>query len=161
MRRAFEWLWPASLAGRITLTMLAGLLAIHLGSLWLLERGVLDATEDGREAQVAERLASAPLLRGVTVAGVASFLAAVGDEHPERPARLDRAQLRPIADEHDLGSDLGGVLGDGAQAGGLDALVGEQVGGDVQQLGTLHRGIGGGAPGGAGSAGLSVHGADN
>ena len=31
MRRAFEWLWPASLAGRITLTMLAGLLAIHLG----------------------------------------------------------------------------------------------------------------------------------
>ena len=59
MRRAFEWLWPASLAGRITLTMLAGLLAIHLGSLWLLERGVLGAAEDGREEQVAERLATA------------------------------------------------------------------------------------------------------
>ncbi|GAA0592421.1 hypothetical protein GCM10009416_33500 [Craurococcus roseus] len=59
MRRAFEWLWPASLAGRITLTMLAGLLAIHLGSLWLLEQGVLGAAEDGREEQVAERLATA------------------------------------------------------------------------------------------------------
>ena len=59
MRRASEWLWPASLAGRITLTMLAGLLAIHLGSLRLLEQGVLGAAGDGREEQVAERLATA------------------------------------------------------------------------------------------------------
>jgi signal transduction histidine kinase len=47
------------LAGRITLTLLAGLLAFHLGSLWLLEQGVLGAAEEGREEQVAERLATA------------------------------------------------------------------------------------------------------
>ena len=33
MSRALGWLWPESLAGRITLTMLAGLLAFHLGHL--------------------------------------------------------------------------------------------------------------------------------
>ena len=59
MKRALGRLWPASLAGRITLTMLAGLLAFHLGSLWLLELGVLGAAEEGREEQVAERLATA------------------------------------------------------------------------------------------------------
>ncbi len=59
MSRALGWLWPASLAGRITLTLLAGLLAFHLGSLWLLEQGVLGTTEEGREEQVAERLATA------------------------------------------------------------------------------------------------------
>ena len=59
MRRLLGWLWPASLAGRIILIQLAGLLAFHLGSLWLLEHGVLGAAEEGREEQVAERLATA------------------------------------------------------------------------------------------------------
>lgn len=34
----------------------------------------------------------------------------MADEHPERPARLDGAQLRPIADDYDLGSNLGGMF---------------------------------------------------
>ena len=51
-----------------------------------------------------------------------------------------------------------GALGDGAQAGGLDALLGEQVGGDAQQLLALHRGSGSRAPGGAWSLGGFVHG---
>lgn len=59
MRRAWAWLSPASLAGRTVLTLLAGLLAFHLGSVWLLERGVHNAVEEGREFQVAEHISAA------------------------------------------------------------------------------------------------------
>ncbi|WP_149536735.1 ATP-binding protein [Siccirubricoccus phaeus] len=59
MRRAVHWLSPASLAGRTVLTLLAGLLAFHLGSVWLLERGVEGALEDAREAHTADHAATA------------------------------------------------------------------------------------------------------
>ncbi len=59
MRRGISSLVPGSLAGRTMLTLLAGLLVFHLGSIWLLERGVHDALTDGGEAQLAERLAAA------------------------------------------------------------------------------------------------------
>ncbi|WP_236757681.1 hypothetical protein [Aeromicrobium sp. PE09-221] len=38
--------------------------------------------------------------------------AAVTDQHPERAAGVDGGQLTPIADEHDLRSDLGRMGGD-------------------------------------------------
>lgn len=59
MNRALDRILPGSLAGRTTLTLLAGLLIFHLGSVWLLQQGVHGAVEDGRELQVAECLAAA------------------------------------------------------------------------------------------------------
>ena len=53
-----------------------------------------------------------PLVGEASDIGEFGNLIAVAHEHPERPARLDGTQLRPIPDEHDLGSDLGSVLGD-------------------------------------------------
>lgn len=53
-----------------------------------------------------------PLVGEAAHIGEFGDLIAVANEHPERPAGLDGAQLRPVADEHDLGSDLGGVFGD-------------------------------------------------
>lgn len=58
MRRAFAWLSPDSLAGRTVLTLLAGLLVFHLGSIWLLERGVRDALADEHAGHVAAHLAA-------------------------------------------------------------------------------------------------------
>ncbi len=59
MRQALDWLSPASLAGRTVLTLMAGLLAFHLGSLWLLERGVHGALQDDHVGHAADRLAAA------------------------------------------------------------------------------------------------------
>ena len=59
MRRAVDWLSPASLAGRTVLTLLAGLLVFHLGSVWLLERGVHGAMEGARERHMADHAATA------------------------------------------------------------------------------------------------------
>jgi signal transduction histidine kinase len=47
------------MAGRTTLALLAGLLVFHFGSVWLLERGVHSAMEDGREAHVVDHVAMA------------------------------------------------------------------------------------------------------
>lgn len=64
MRRALDWLSPASLAGRTVLTLLAGLLAFHLGSVWLLEHGVEGALEEAREVHTAEHAAAAARVLG-------------------------------------------------------------------------------------------------
>lgn len=64
MRRALDWLSPASLAGRTILTLLAGLLVFHLGSVWLLERGVEGALEEAREDHTADHAAAAVRILG-------------------------------------------------------------------------------------------------
>jgi signal transduction histidine kinase len=65
VKRALGWLSPATLAGRATLALLAGLLVFHLGSVWLLERGVRGALEEAREAHVADHAATAARVLGV------------------------------------------------------------------------------------------------
>ncbi len=50
---------PDTLAGRVVLVLLAGLLAFHLGSLWLHQAGTQAVLGTTREAQLAERLAAA------------------------------------------------------------------------------------------------------
>ena len=57
-------MWPASLAGRITLALLSGLLMFHLGSMWLLVQGVRGVLEEGRETHVAEHAALAARVVG-------------------------------------------------------------------------------------------------
>lgn len=63
MRRVFPWLRrglvPDTLGGRIVLVMLVGLLAFHLGSLWLHQVGTEAMLGTTRERQLAERLAAA------------------------------------------------------------------------------------------------------
>jgi len=43
---------------------------------------------------------------------------AVSDQHPERAAGFDGRELCPVADQDDLGADLGRVPGDGVQGEG-------------------------------------------
>ena len=64
MRRALDWLSPASLAGRTVLTLLVGLLVFHLGSVWLLEHGVEGALEEAREDHTADHAAAAVRVLG-------------------------------------------------------------------------------------------------
>ena len=64
MRRGLGWLSPSTLAGRTVLTLLAALLVLHLGSVWLLERGVRDAIDQAREDHVADHAAMAARVVG-------------------------------------------------------------------------------------------------
>lgn len=63
IQRAFRWLRralvPDTLGGRIVLVMLVGLMAFHLGSLWLHQVGTEAMLGTTRERQMAERLVSA------------------------------------------------------------------------------------------------------
>ncbi len=59
MMRAFTWLLPDRLGGRIVLVLLIGLTALHLGSLWLHQIDIETLLGTDREAQLAERLVSA------------------------------------------------------------------------------------------------------
>jgi len=51
--------WPASLAGRITLLLLGGLMLLHAGSMWVHERALRDTEQGARIERMADRLAAA------------------------------------------------------------------------------------------------------
>lgn len=59
MRRLLALLWPDSLAGRTTLVLLVGLLALHLGSVWVHEAALRGNDQSSRERSLAEGLARA------------------------------------------------------------------------------------------------------
>ena len=46
-------LWPASLAGRITLLLLGGLMLLHAGSMWVHERALRDTEQGARIERMA------------------------------------------------------------------------------------------------------------
>ena len=144
MRLWLDRLLPGSLAGRTTLTLLAGLLVFHLGSVWLLQQGLHGAVEDGRELQVAECLAAAR-----------RTLAALPEEVRETAARafssstlevswrrsppengLDEAGLVPLRSRLEaLASDLRGMhLGYAAAAGEGRRIQGNLALGDGSWL---------------------------
>ena len=50
---------PDTLSARIVLVLLVGLMAFHLGSLWLHQAGIQTALGTSREQQLAEQLAAA------------------------------------------------------------------------------------------------------
>ncbi|MFC7693697.1 hypothetical protein ACFQY5_33355 [Paeniroseomonas aquatica] len=52
-------IWPDSLAGRTTLVLLVGLLALHLGSVWIHETALRGSDQVARERSLAEGLARA------------------------------------------------------------------------------------------------------
>ncbi len=52
-------LWPASLAGRITLLLLGGLMLLHIGSMWVHERALRDTEQGARLERMADHLAAA------------------------------------------------------------------------------------------------------
>ncbi len=144
MRQRLDRLLPGSLAGRTTLTLLAGLLVFHLGSVWLLQQGLHSAVEDGRELQVAECLAAAR-----------RTLAALPEEVRETAARalssstlevswrralpengLDEAALVPLRSRLEtLAPDLSGMrLGYAAAAGEGRRIQGSLALGDGSWL---------------------------
>ena len=45
--------WPASLAGRITLLLLGGLMLLHVGSMWVHERALRDTEQGARLERLA------------------------------------------------------------------------------------------------------------
>lgn len=59
MKRLFASLWPDSLAGRTSLVLLVGLLALHLGSVWVHEAALRGNDQSARERSLAEGLARA------------------------------------------------------------------------------------------------------
>jgi len=59
MKRAFAWMWPDGLAGRVTLVLLTGLLALHIGSVWVHEASLRGNYQVARERAVAEGLSRA------------------------------------------------------------------------------------------------------
>ncbi|MBS7813619.1 ATP-binding protein [Roseococcus pinisoli] len=59
MRRLRAWFWPDGLAGRTTLVLLTGLLALHLGSVWIHEASLRGSHQDARERAIAEGLSQA------------------------------------------------------------------------------------------------------
>ena len=59
MMRVLARVWPDSLAGRTTLVLLAGLLALHLGSVWVHEAALRGSDQAARERSLAEGLARA------------------------------------------------------------------------------------------------------
>lgn len=106
MRRALAWLSHDSLTGRTILTLLAGLLVFHFGSVWLLERGMHGAMEQGRELQAAEHISAAarvvaalpPEVRATAARAFSSpgFEVTWG---PSAPAEaLDETALSPLRD---------------------------------------------------------------
>lgn len=54
-----RWLWPASLAGRITLLLLGGLMLLHIGSMWVHERALRGSEQGARLERMADQLAAA------------------------------------------------------------------------------------------------------
>ncbi|HEV7264123.1 MAG TPA: ATP-binding protein [Falsiroseomonas sp.] len=52
-------LWPASLAGRITLLLLGGLMLLHIGSMWVHERALRGSEQGARLERMADQLAAA------------------------------------------------------------------------------------------------------
>ncbi|MBW6399308.1 HAMP domain-containing protein [Roseomonas sp. HJA6] len=54
-----RYLWPASLAGRITLLLLGGLMLLHAGSMWVHERALRDTEQGARLERLADHLAAA------------------------------------------------------------------------------------------------------
>lgn len=59
-----------------------------------------------------------PLIGEAAHIGQFRNLVAVPHEHPERPTRLHGGQLRPVSDQDDLGTGLGGVRGDAVEREG-------------------------------------------
>lgn len=54
-----RYLWPASLAGRITLLLLGGLMLLHVGSMWVHERALRDTEQGARLERLVDRLTAA------------------------------------------------------------------------------------------------------
>ncbi|MCO6415816.1 ATP-binding protein [Siccirubricoccus sp. KC 17139] len=98
MRRGIGWLSPSTLAGRTVLTLLAGLLAFHLGSVWLLERGVRDALAEARENHVADHAAMAARVVGSLPEEVREAAARVLST-PTFEAAWDRSPVAEPTDE--------------------------------------------------------------
>ena len=58
MRRLLALAWPQSLAGRITLLLVGGLMLLHIGSMWVHERALHGIERDARIERLADRIAA-------------------------------------------------------------------------------------------------------
>ena len=108
--------WPASLAGRITLLLLGGLMLLHIGSLWVHERALRGTEQGARLERMADRLAAAR-------AAVAALPEAGRDaaahvlSRPGLEIHWDRVVPLPAAPVPEALADVAARLGPAARLG--------------------------------------------
>lgn len=108
--------WPASLAGRVTLLMLGGLMLLHVGSMWVHERALRGSEEGARIERLADRVAAAR----ATVAPLPETerdRAAHAISRPGLEIHWDRVAPLPEAPPPEPLSQAAARLGEGARLG--------------------------------------------
>ncbi len=111
-----RFLWPTSLAGRITLLLLGGLMLLHVGSLWVHERALRVSEQGARVERMADQLA-------VARAAVAPLPEAARDaaahamSRPGLDIHWDRVAPLPAAAAPEALAEAAARLGAGARLG--------------------------------------------
>lgn len=108
--------WPASLAGRITLLLLGGLMLLHIGSMWVHQRA-LSGSEHGARL---ERMADQVLAARAAVAPLpeaARDAAAHAISRPGLEIHWDRVPPLPATPPPQALADAAALLGPGARLG--------------------------------------------
>ncbi|MDP3415929.1 MAG: hypothetical protein Q8S40_08100, partial [Falsiroseomonas sp.] len=111
-----RWPWPASLAGRITLLLLGGLMLLHIGSMWVHERALRGTEQGARLERMADQLAAArtavaPLPEAARDAAVHAI------SRPGIELHWDRVAPLPEAAPPEALADAAARLGPGARLG--------------------------------------------
>ncbi len=108
--------WPASLAGRITLLLLGGLMLLHIGSMWVHERALRGSEQGARLERLADHLAAARAAV-VPLPEPARDAAAHAISRPGLDIHWDRIAPLPTTAPPDALAALAARLGPGARIG--------------------------------------------
>ena len=110
------WPWPASLAGRITLLLLGGLMLLHVGSLWVHERALRGSQEGARIERLADQIAAARAAVA-TLPETERDIAAHAISRPGLEIHWDRIAPMPAARVPEPLGEMAARLGEGARLG--------------------------------------------
>lgn len=108
--------WPASLAGRITLLLLGGLMLLHVGSMWVHERSLRGSEHGARLDRMADQLAAARAAVA-PLPEAARDAAAHAISRPGLEIHWDRLPPLPAAPPPDALAEALARLGAGARLG--------------------------------------------
>lgn len=108
--------WPASLAGRITLLLLGGLMLLHIGSMWVHERALRGTEQGARLERMADQLAAARTAVA-TLPEAARDAAVHAISRPGIELHWDRVAPLPEAAPPEALADAAARLGPSARLG--------------------------------------------
>lgn len=109
-------LWPSSLAGRITLLLLGGLMLLHIGSMWVHERSLRGSEQGARLERMADQLAAARAAVA-PLPEAARDAAAHAISRPGLEIHWDRSAPMPAAEPPAGLTDVAARLGPEARIG--------------------------------------------